>query len=64
MNIQDLGAIGEFISSITIVITLIILTVETRRARNATQQTNRQGSESEQIWVSLSRSILSYANWS
>ena len=42
MNVQDLGAIGEFISSIAIVITLIFLTMETRRARNATQQSNRQ----------------------
>ncbi len=42
MDIQDLGAIGEFISSVAIVITLIFLTTETRRARNATQQSNRQ----------------------
>ena len=42
MDIQDLGAIGEFISSVAIVITLIFLTMETRRARNATQQNNRQ----------------------
>ena len=42
MNVQDLGAIGEFISSIAIVITLIFLTMETRQARNATQQSNRQ----------------------
>ena len=38
MDIQDLGAIGEFISSVAIVITLIFLTMETRRARNATQR--------------------------
>ena len=42
MDVQDLGAIGEFISSIAIVITLIFLTMETRQARNATQQSNRQ----------------------
>ena len=42
MNVQDLGAIGEFISSVAIVITLIFLTMETRQARNATQQSNRQ----------------------
>ena len=42
MGIQDLGAIGEFISSVAIVITLIFLTMETRQARNATQQSNRQ----------------------
>ena len=41
MNVQDLGAIGEFISSIAIVITLIFLTMETRHARNATQQSDR-----------------------
>ena len=42
MNVQDLGAIGEFVSSVAIVITLIFLTIETRQARNATQQSNRQ----------------------
>ncbi len=42
MDIQDLGAIGEFISSVAIVITLIFFTMETRRARTATQQSNRQ----------------------
>ena len=42
MDIQDLGALGEFIGSIAIVVTLIFLTVETRQARNATQQSNRQ----------------------
>jgi hypothetical protein len=41
MSIQDLGAIGEFISSVAIVITLIFLTIETRRAREATRQSNR-----------------------
>ena len=40
MDIQDLGAIGEFISSVAIVITLIFLTMETRQARTATQQSN------------------------
>ena len=42
MNVQDLGAIGEFVSSLAIVITLIFLAIETRRARHATQQSNRQ----------------------
>ena len=42
MEIQDLGAIGEFISSIAIVVTLIFLVLETRRSRAATQQSNRQ----------------------
>jgi hypothetical protein len=42
MEIQDLGAIGEFVSSVAIVITLIFLALETRRSRTATQQSNRQ----------------------
>jgi hypothetical protein len=41
MDIQDLGAIGEFISSVVIVVTLIFLTLETRQARKATLQANR-----------------------
>lgn len=42
MDIQDLGAIGEFISSVVIVITLIFLTLETRQTRHATLQGNRE----------------------
>ena len=45
MTIQELGSIGEFISSMVVLITLIYLTVQVRQTRNATvastMQTNR-----------------------
>ena len=45
MSIQELGSIGEFISSIAVLITLIYLAVQVRQSRNATvastMQTNR-----------------------
>jgi len=42
MDIQDLGAIGEFVSSMVIMITLIFLVLETRYAKKAMFQGNRQ----------------------
>lgn len=42
MDIQDLGAIGEFISSIVILITLVVLAYEVRTAKRATQVANVQ----------------------
>ena len=42
MGIQDLGAIGEFISSIVILITLVVLAYEVRTAKQATQVANVQ----------------------
>ena len=36
MTIQELGSIGEFISSIVVLITLIYLAVQVRQTRNAT----------------------------
>jgi hypothetical protein len=42
MGIQDLGAIGEFISSLVIVVTLMVLIYEVRGAKNATLQANAQ----------------------
>ena len=45
MTIQELGSIGEFVSSIVVLITLIYLAVQVRQTRNATiastMQTNR-----------------------
>lgn len=45
MTIQELGSIGEFISSIAVLVTLIYLAVQVRQTRNATvastMQTNR-----------------------
>ena len=45
MSIQELGSIGEFISSIAVLVTLIYLAVQVRQTRNATvastMQTNR-----------------------
>ena len=57
MEIQDLGAIGEFISSIAIVITLIFLVLETRRARGATQQSNRQARQRIRTDLSLAIAV-------
>jgi len=37
MSIQDLGAIGEFISSIVVLVTLVYLAVQTGLARKAAQ---------------------------
>ena len=37
MSIQDLGAIGEFLSSIVVLITLIYLAIQTKHTRQATQ---------------------------
>ena len=36
MSIQDLGSIGEFISSIAVLITLLYLAMQVRQTRNAT----------------------------
>lgn len=36
MTIQDLGSIGEFISSIAVLVTLLYLAVQVRQTRNAT----------------------------
>ena len=45
MSIQELGSIGEFISSIAVLVTLIYLAMQVRQTRNATvastMQTNR-----------------------
>ncbi len=57
MNVQDLGAIGEFVSSIAIVITLIFLVVETRRARDATQQSTRQARQRIRTDLSLAIAV-------
>ena len=42
MDIQDFGALGELISSIVIVITLIMLVYEVRGSRKAALQSNGQ----------------------
>ena len=57
MNVQDLGSIGEFISSIAIVVTLIFLTMETRQARNATQQSNRQARHRVRTDIDISAAL-------
>jgi len=41
VDIQDLGAIGEFVSSIAIVITLMFLGVQVRLSNQQTSQTNK-----------------------
>lgn len=57
MSVQDLGAIGEFVSSIAIVITLIFLAVETRRARDATLQSTRQARQRIRTDLSLALAV-------
>ena len=42
MDIQDFGAIGEFVSSLVITVTLVFLVLETRSAKNTMFQSNRQ----------------------
>ena len=42
MGIQDLGAIGEFVSSLVIVVTLLVLIYEVRGTRQATLRANAQ----------------------
>ena len=36
MSIQELGSIGEFVSSLAVLITLLYLAVQIRQTRNAT----------------------------
>jgi hypothetical protein len=42
MGIQDLGAIGEFVSSLVIAVTLMVLIYEVRGSKQATLQANAQ----------------------
>ena len=37
MSIQDLGALGEFLSSVVVLITLVYLAIQTRQTKQATQ---------------------------
>ena len=57
MEIQDLGAIDEFLSSIAIVVTLIFIALETRRSRAATQQSHRQARQKIRTDISLAAAI-------
>ncbi|MFT7213861.1 MAG: hypothetical protein ACI9XK_004120 [Granulosicoccus sp.] len=50
---MELGAIGEFISSIAIVTTLVFLLLETRQSKAATQQSNRQARQRIRTDLSL-----------
>jgi hypothetical protein len=42
MDIQDLGAIGEFVSSVIIIVTLMVLIYEVRGSKQATLTANAQ----------------------
>jgi hypothetical protein len=53
VTIMELGAIGEFISSIAIVTTLVFLLLETRQSKAATQQSNRQARQRIRTDLSL-----------
>ena len=39
MNIQDLGAIGEFVSALVVLVSLVYIAVQTRQARAAAEET-------------------------
>ncbi len=56
MDIQALGAIGEFVSSLVIVVTLVFLTLETRRAKHVAIQANRVANQN--IRHDLARQIV------
>ncbi len=49
MEIQDLGSIGEFVSSVVVVITLIFLTVQLRQNTRAIRSTSFQDTNQDQI---------------
>ena len=55
MGVQDLGAIGEFISSLVIVFTLLVLIYEVRGAKQATLRANAQQRQSKRD--DLARSV-------
>ena len=55
MGIQDLGAIGEFVSSIVIVATLVVLIYEVRGTKTATLRGNTQDRQSKRD--NLARSL-------
>ena len=55
MGIQDLGAIGEFISSVVIIVTLVVLIYEVRGSKHATLRSNVQ--ERQRKRDDLQRSI-------
>ena len=54
MNIQDLGALGEAISAVAVVITLIYLSIQTRTNTKALKaQTHQQIAESRRQTLTL-----------
>ena len=57
MEIQDLGAIGEFIASIAVLVTLIFLTIETRQNTTALRRANVKQTTGEH-----SRSLYGWCN--
>jgi hypothetical protein len=65
MGIQGLGAIGEFISSLAIVVTLLVLIYEVRGAKNATLQANLQERQRKQegFLTTMSQTPSLMASW-
>ena len=41
MNIMELGALGEFVGSIAVVVTLVFLAIQVRHSKNATEANTR-----------------------
>jgi hypothetical protein len=65
MGIQDLGAIGEFVSSLVIFFTLLVLIYEVRGAKNATLQANAQERQRKQegLLTTMSQTPSLMASW-
>jgi hypothetical protein len=49
MNIMELGALGEFVGSIAVVVTLIFLAIQVRHSKNATEANTQSVDESRKV---------------
>ena len=49
MSIMELGALGEFVGSIAVVVTLIFLAIQVRHSKNATEANTRSVDESRKV---------------
>ena len=49
MSIVELGALGEFVGSIAVVVTLIFLAIQVRHSKDATEANTRSVEESRKV---------------
>jgi hypothetical protein len=64
MNIMELGALGEFVGAIAVVVTLFYLAVQVRYSREATEANTRSVDESRKLAMAQtyqSRAIASFS---